>query len=179
MCESCSASLRFSRPALDADAKVTQTTVSDPLGRARQVSFHASGYPASDTQAAGSALAQTWSYERQADGLLSASVDPLGRRTEYTYDSQGNKTRVTYLAGSASALSEAMSWTSDFNQLVSYTDPLNHQSTYTYDALGRLTALKDPLNHVTQFDYNDAGQVVRITDALNQSTQFGYDAYDL
>jgi YD repeat-containing protein len=37
-----------------------------------------------------------------------------------------------------------------------------------------VTAITDPLSHQTTFTYNNAGQPLTVTDALNKTTTFGY-----
>jgi RHS repeat-associated protein len=66
-----------------------------------------------------------------------------------------------------------------FNQITSITDPLNHTTTFAYDALGRLTAITDPLSHRITFTYNVAGQPVSITNAANETVTLDYILGDL
>jgi RHS repeat-associated protein len=164
----------------DGNGKITRTEVTDPLGYVERMDFNGDGYITARTQALGTALQQTISYEYQSGtNLLLASVDNLSRRTEYTYDTLGNVTSVTRLAGTGDAVTENMTWTSDFSQLASYRDGLNHETVFTYDVGGHLIRVQDPLNHATRFEYNAADQIVRVYDPRDQLTVFDYQIYDL
>ena len=70
-------------------------------------------------------------------------------------------------------------WTTDFNQPATVTDALGHTTSFTYDALGRLTEARDPLGNLTRFEHNASGQVTRILDPRGQATDLGYDLFDL
>src|ERR1044072_7579661 len=86
--------------ALDANGKITQTTVTGPRGNVRRVTFSPLGYTLTDTLAGGKPEQQTTTYELQSGTNLGSSViDPLGRRTTFTYDALGNVTSITRLAG--------------------------------------------------------------------------------
>ncbi|HEU4391747.1 MAG TPA: DUF6531 domain-containing protein, partial [Blastocatellia bacterium] len=163
---------------LDGSGKITQTTVIDPRGNTRTVTFNSSGYKLTDTRGCCGGLAHT--IERQAGTSLPLSVtDPLGRRTDYNYDSMGNVTSITRMAGTPEAVSMTLTYEPVFNQVATVTDPLNHTSTYQYDVMGNLTTVTDPLNHSTTFGYNAAGQIVSVIDTLNHTTQFAYEGADL
>jgi len=154
--------------------------VTDPRNLVRRVTFHQSGYPLSDTEAHGTALASTTVYSRPtADGQLAAVTDSAGRRTDYSYDARGNLTSRTRLAGMAQAVTERMSYEPTWNQLASHTSPLGQTTSYGYDSLGRLTSITRPLGRITRLTYNSAGQVLSITNPLGKKMQFEYSAGDL
>ncbi|WP_194714289.1 RHS repeat-associated core domain-containing protein [Noviherbaspirillum soli] len=164
----------------DAAGRISSTDVTDPRGLVRRVTFHQSGYPLSDTEAHGTALASTAVYSRPtADGQLAAMTDSAGRRTDYSYDAKGNLTSRTRLASTAQAATERMSYEPTWNQLASHTSPLGQTTTYTYDNLGQLTSITRPLGRITRFTYNSAGQVLSITNPLGKKMQFEYSAGDL
>ena len=164
---------------LDANQQVTATTVTDPNGNKEYVAFDPfSKYPLTDTWAYGTSLAQTLSYTRQASGLIDSVTDARGRKTTYSYDSLGNVTRITRLADTAQATTYQFSYTPDYNQIASITDPLNHTTTFTYTN-GCLSQIVDPLGHATTYLCNTAGQPTAIEDALGHLTTLGYQGYDL
>jgi YD repeat-containing protein len=67
---------------VDGQGKVTQTDVTDPKGNVRRVTFNANGYALTDTQAYGTAIAQTTTYTRDAtSNLVTAMTDALERQT--------------------------------------------------------------------------------------------------
>jgi RHS repeat-associated protein len=163
----------------DGSGNVTQTDVTDPRGNVRRTTFHSSGYAATIIHAYGTPQAQTITYVRDTSGLPLSVTDALGRKTTYTYDAKGNILTITRLADTSEAVTETFMYTSDYNQIATQTDGLNHTTTFNYDTLGRLTAITNPLTQQVTFTYNPAGQPVTITDALNHTTTFGYDLGDL
>ena len=165
---------------LDTNGKVTRTDVTRPRNLVRRIDFDVKGYMAQQTEAFGTAKAQTWTYTRQAGtNFLMSETDPLGRRTDYTYDANGNRLTKTSIAGTSNALTETWTYTPTFNQVATAKNGLNHTTTFTYDTLGRLTEAKDPLNNKTTFTYNSAGQLLTIKDPRNKITTLTYDLYDL
>jgi RHS repeat-associated protein len=158
---------------------VTSVTVTDPNGHNENVTFDSvSGYPATDTFAYGTALAETTTYAREASGLIDSETDALGRKTTYSYDTLGNITSVTRLAGTSNAVATQFTYTSDYNQLASVTDPLGHVTQFGYTS-GCLTQVTDPLGHITALACNAAGQPRAVTDALGDKVSFGYNGFDL
>lgn len=161
-----------------ADNGVTGTLVTEPDGSQRRIVFAATGfYPQSETLAYGTPLAQTYLYERNAYGQLTATVDPLGRRTETLYNTDGLVARVTALASTAQSRAVEMTYNGD-GDLATVTDPLNRTTMFDYTARC-LASVTDPLNRSATFACNAAGQLTRITDPLNRTTVMAYDGYDL
>ncbi|WP_426700906.1 RHS repeat-associated core domain-containing protein [Rhodanobacter sp. Col0626] len=155
-----------------------ETDVTDPLGHVRKVLFDpVSGYPSSDTSAAGTSLAQTTTYVREASGLMDSTIDPLGRKTTFTYDSNGNPLTVTKLAGTADAVSQSFTWTGD-SQIVSVTDELSRTTRFSYSN-DCLTGVTDALNQTFTAQCNEQGQTTLITDPLEHQTELGYVGNDL
>jgi RHS repeat-associated protein len=163
---------------LDGNGKITETDVTDPRGNHRVLTFNSSGYRLTDTR--GCSCGGTVAYERQAGtDFVTARIDALKRRTEYTYDSMGNPTSLTRMAGTSEAVTTTCAYEQVFNQIVSITDPLNHTTSYTYDASGNRVSVTDPLNHQVTATYDAAGRPISVTDAVGNTTQFGYDGGDL
>src|SRR6266850_1894983 len=165
---------------VDGQGKVTQTDVTDPKGNVRRVTFNANGYALTDTQAYGTAIAQTTTYTRDAtSNLVNTMTDALGRQTAFTYNSQGQMLTVTRLAGTGNAVTTTVTYEPTFNQVASITDPLSHPTTFDYDALGNLTTITDALTHQTTLTYNAQGQPATIRDALTNTTTLDYYDGDL
>ncbi|CAJ9217221.1 RHS repeat-associated core domain protein [Burkholderia pseudomallei] len=155
------------------------TTVTDPNGNQEQVVFDpVSGYPSSDTHAYGTSLAQTTTYQREPSGLVDSQTDALGRTTAYTYDALGNVLSVTRLSGTSNAVTTRFTYTSDYNDIASVTDPLGHTTSLSYTN-GCLTQVTDALGHNTTVQCNSAGQPTAMQDALGNTTQLAYQGYDL
>ncbi|GGA37703.1 RHS repeat-associated core domain-containing protein [Dyella nitratireducens] len=163
----------------DGNNNVTATTVTNPNGSEEQVAFDPiSGYPSSDTQAYGTSLAQMTTYQRESSGLLDSETDALGRTTAYAYDELGNVTSITRLSGTSNAVTTQFTYTNDYNQLASVTDPLGHTVNFSYTN-GCLTQVTDPLGHGATTQCNSAGQPTATRDALGNTVTFAYQGYDL
>ena len=86
-----------------------------------------------------------------------ASVANHAGATSYAYaDASGNRT-VTV----TNALSEASTYTFliTSERLTKYKDPLNNETTYTYDGTGRLTRITRPEGNYTNYTYDARGNV--------------------
>ncbi|WP_229771373.1 RHS repeat-associated core domain-containing protein [Burkholderia pseudomallei] len=165
--------------ATDSNNNVTATTVTDPNGNLEKVAFDSvSGYPSSDTRAYGTSLAQTTTFNREPSGLVDSVTDALNRTTTYTHDALGNVTSITRLSGTSNAVTTSFTYTSDYNQLASVTDPLGHATHFSYTN-GCLTQVTDALGHSTTIQCNEAGQPLTVQDALGNSVTFAYQGYDL
>ncbi|WP_080485695.1 MULTISPECIES: RHS repeat-associated core domain-containing protein [Burkholderia cepacia complex] len=155
------------------------TTVTDTNGNQEQVVFDpVSGYPSSDTLAYGTSLAQTTTYKREASGLVDSETDALGRTKAYTYDALGNVLSVTRLSGTSNAVTTRFTYTSDYSEIASETDPLGHTTNFGYTN-GCLTQMTDALGHSTTIQCNAAGQRTSVQDALGNTTTYTYRGYDL
>jgi RHS repeat-associated protein len=164
----------------DGSGNITQTDITDPMGHVERLSFNATHRIVSDTEAYATSLARTTTIERQAGtDFVTATVDGLNRRTAYTYDSAGHLLTVTRLAGTSDAVTTTYTYESQFGDLASVTDPLNHTLTLGYDSLGRLISVTDPLTHSTTMTRNASGQLVSVTNALQHTWQFAYSGGDL
>ncbi|QAU24389.1 DUF2778 domain-containing protein [Dyella sp. M7H15-1] len=163
----------------DSNNVVTATTVTDPNGNQEQVAFDpVSSYPSSITEAYGTSLAQTATFNRESSGLLDSQTDALGRTTAYAHDALGNVTRITRLSGTSNAVTTRFTYTNDYNQLASVTDPLGHTTTFSYTH-GCLTGRTDALGHSTTIQCNAAGQPTTVQDALGHTVSLTYRGYDL
>jgi RHS repeat-associated protein len=171
-----------------ANGKSTQTDVTDPRGFVRRVTFNADGYTLTDTRAYGQPDAQTTSWDRpNTNNFIKTATDSLNAQTVYARDALGNVTAVTRCLpnqspctdGSPGALTTRYTYEPHFQQLATVIDPLQHTTTYGFDAAGNLTSVTDPLQHQSTFAYNAAGQLTSTTDGLQHSTTFGYTGGDL
>lgn len=166
--------------ALDTSGKVTKTTITDPNGNVRIMSFNANGYSTGGTWGFGKPEAQTFSYDRdQASNLLLSSTDALGRKTSYTYDVKGNMTSRTLLSGTAQALTSTFTYDPTFNRLSTFTDPLGHTLSYLYDPVGNRIGVTDALNRSSTYTFNHVGQRLTSTDPLGHTTSYQYLGADL
>lgn len=161
---------------------VSKTNLTDPNGNVRSVLFNGDGYPTSDTQAAGTPVAQTTTYVRGAGGnpnLVRSFTDALNRTTAYTYDALGNVTTVTYLSGTAKAVTWKFTYEPSFQQLLTIENPLGLVTSFAYDGAVRLSQMIDPLGHRRTFVYDDEARLKSVTDPLGNTTGFTYAGPDL
>jgi RHS repeat-associated protein len=161
---------------LDGSGNVTQTSVTDPRGYVREVTFSGAGYPTGDTSAVGEPTEQHTAFTRDsATNRLLSSTDALGRTTSYQYDSVGDVTQVTRLAGTPSAVTTSFTYEPSYFQLASTTDGLGHTTTLGYDSKGELTSVRDATGRTTTMGYANAdGLPTSITNPAGQTTALTY-----
>jgi RHS repeat-associated protein len=136
-------------------------------------------------------------YESNPQGLITKRTFADGTSQTYTYDAHGNlltassfdstgtltgTTTLTY-----NAANELLSVTYPNGQFLhlSYVNGLRSQSidqdgftiSYSYDALGRLSALKDGAGSlIVQYSYDNLGRLVKKVNGNGTSTTYAYDA---
>lgn len=155
--------------------KVESTTVTEPLGSKRKVTFSSEGLPTSETRGLENAIEQKSTFEREkGTGFLLSSTDARSRKTAYEYDSYGNPISITRLAGTGSAQTYKYAYEPGTTQLTKETDPLGHSTTYEYNSKGERTATTDALGHTTHYEYNGDGQPTVITNPLGKKTTIAY-----
>ena len=164
----------------DSNGHVTQTDVTQPGGAVRRVTFNTDGALTSDTDAQGSTLSRTTTYQRGTDNRIDSVTDPFGRRTDVHYDSSGRPTYLTRLAGTADAADGPVTTYEDiFDLPVKVTDQFGKSTTFDYDGDGNLRTVTDPLDHVTHYAYNGDGQVATVADPANKVWHYDYRLGDL
>jgi RHS repeat-associated protein len=173
---------------LDGNGKVTQTDVTDPRGTVKRTTFNpTTGYTTSVTRAVGKPEQQVTTYNRlagtnQKDNVIDALVvGGTNRKTSYTYDAKGNMLTVTRNAQDANPanhVTTTYTYEPVFNQVATITDPLNHTTSFFYDAFGNLERIRDANNNETTYLYNPQGQPISVTTPAG-TTQLVYDFGDL
>lgn len=153
------------------------TLVTHPDGSQRRVWFDGGIYPATDTLAYGTQIAQTYTFERDTDGRMIARIDPLGRRTEYAYDGGGELIGVTGLANTPVEVTARASYNSS-GDITSLTDTLERTTSFGYE-LGCLSRVTQPSGHELAFTCTGAGQIESVTNALSSTTVMYYAGGDL
>jgi RHS repeat-associated protein len=164
---------------LKESGKVEATTITDPLGNQRKVVFNSEGRAVSETEAPGTELARTTTFERQPEtGLLLSETDPLGHKTAFEYDSSGNVKEVTKLAGTEDAAATKFAYLPGTSHPTEVTDPLGHATKFEYGTKAELLKKTDALGHETTFKYNGDGQLISITNPTGGETKLGYSNGD-
>lgn len=149
---------------------VTQTIMTDPLGRKMSKRFNANGYVIEQRDA----LGQVSKIDRNLNNNLSNStVGSCGCAEESRrFDERGNKTEITDQQGNTTRYE----YEPTFNKVTKVTDKLNRQTLFGYDANGNLTSITDAIGRTASMSYDQYGRVANSTDALNQTEIYEYDA---
>jgi RHS repeat-associated protein len=164
---------------LGSGGRITETDVTDPLGRVRKATFDASGRLLSDTQAAGRPEQTTVTLTRDASERVTDVADNIGRHTSLSYDALGNLTGITLLPGTSGARTTMLTYEPRYSRVTRVTDALLHTTTFAYDAHGNLTQVTDPIGNATTIAPGRDGRPTSVTDALGHSATFTYDLGDL
>jgi YD repeat-containing protein len=118
------------------------------------------------------ALGNTWSYTYDAAGRLDTRTDPKSQITDYGYNNRNDLTSIDYPTGTTD-VSFQYDAVHNRTQMVDATGT----TTYTPDALNRLSSVTFPGSRTVSYGYDNAGRRTSITypGGSNQVT-YGYDA---
>ncbi|MCB1766879.1 MAG: RHS repeat protein, partial [Candidatus Competibacteraceae bacterium] len=179
-----------------------QQTVVNPLGEYTVMQYDLDGHLTQvEQRAANDSVLETLEYTRDALGrVLTATrrrADNNPLTTTYTYNELGKVAsirdpkqittsleydeigRLTQTRRDIATVAIAYDETSVLpNYRVIVTDPNNHDTVYTYDALDRLISKTDPLGNIWRYEYDGNGNLRYYRDADNQATEFVYDKLD-
>ena len=177
--------------AVDGSNDVTQTTVTDPNGNTRRVSFapqpasadgyfHAAPNASSDTRAVGKPEQQTTrTVTDPSTNLVTSVTDSLNGQTSFTYDSRGAVLSATQLAGTPDAVTTSVAYEPSFSQPISSTDGLGHTTSFSHDVHGNLTSVTDAAGNMAKYSYDSQGRLVSKTDPAGNTWNFAYSGADL
>ena len=123
--------------------------------------------------------AGTTSYTYDARGLVTQKTDARGVVSDYTYDAAGRLLTVAYPSSSADNITyEYDQGTNGKGRLTKITEGFGTTS-FTYDALGRLTQEVRTINGVsytTAYTYNSGFDVMQVTYPSGRTVQVDRDA---
>lgn len=114
----------------------------------------------------------TWSYQRNAQGDITAVTDPDGQITRYFYDSQGRLLTIRFPDQSG----HRYVWNA-LGQLLEETLPDGAQRTFSYNALGRRITRQDEHGAVTGYEWDAVGRLTRTTRPSGARRAYRYNAY--
>ena len=134
------------------------TKITDPMLVATEYSYSGAGKLSSVTEAVGTPLERTTSYDYNGNGFLTETVYP--------------KTDEESAAPTTSALYGAN------GQILSSTDLLGNITTYKYDNHGNLVLVSAPEGNVTTYAYDELNRLSSVTDADGVETSYEYNAMD-
>jgi RHS repeat-associated protein len=144
---------------------------------------------------------KVWTSAYDLANRLASSTTPLGNKTTYFYDANGRQTKIVEPRGNVvGANPDDYATVSTYDRagrLLTSTDPLGNQTSYSYDAVGNKLSATDAASRTTSYTYDPvnrlasviaadltttsytfdlAGNLTGRTDANNHTTTYAYDA---
>ncbi|HLP23157.1 MAG TPA: DUF6531 domain-containing protein [Microbacteriaceae bacterium] len=182
---------RFTLTYAAADPDVHQfvplTRITDASGQVVQVGNDSQGRITSFTLPDG----RVWRLVYDGAGNLVRITDAANRSRTFTYDgahrilTMTDAAGVTYLRNAYDASGRVTSQWDAENSLrtfdyqanqTAYTDQLGRQTTYGFDALGRITQIVDPAGRTQRWTFDSANNVTQYVDGSGRITRYTYDA---
>lgn len=122
-------------------------------------------------------ITTTKSYD--SSGNLVKVIDPRGNYTMYGYSSRYSHAYLTSQAQTLNpentVITSSFSYNFSMGTRLSSVDPNGHNTSYTYDLLGRITSTTFPTGDYARYKYNDQANYVNITNENGWMTQQSYD----
>jgi RHS repeat-associated protein len=153
-----------------------ETTVTQPNGAVTVEDFNAANVPTTITDASGTAIAATTTYEYNPYNLLIAVTDPDKHTTKYGYDAAGDRTSET------NPDEDKTEWTYDKqHEVLTSTAPDGEITTIKRGAHERPETIARPApgeqTQTTSYTYDSRGDLESVTDPLEHTWKYEYDAY--
>jgi RHS repeat-associated protein len=144
----------FNEPSsFDRDPTGNLTTATDTLGRTTSMSYDKNGRQTTITDAGKNSTRFTY----DAAGNKTSATTATGGKTTWTYDDDGFMVAMTEPRGN-----------------VAGADKERFTTHYEYDLAGNLTKVIDPLDHVTSYTYDANNRQIAETDAKGNTTHYSY-----
>ncbi|HEB56777.1 MAG TPA: RHS repeat protein, partial [Gammaproteobacteria bacterium] len=118
---------------------------------------------------------ETWS----PDGTLAMTVDGKNVTTDYSYDNLRRLAQINQdMGGTSPQTANAITILNyDIQDNLTYVkNPVNGETTYTYDDLGNQLTRSSDDTGLTVYEYDDAGNIISMIDANGETTLYTYDA---
>ena len=142
------------------------------------------------------AMGHVTEYSYSLGGKLTSVIDALGNRTEYGYDKvgrlitvyrhEGDKELISGVESANTSLKEPIDAVSIprvtrykrdlMGNIVSVTNALGYEETFSYDLLGRVTGKKDREGYNTAYSYTEAGDIKSIIYNDGKSVEYTYNS---
>ncbi|UUU25524.1 LamG-like jellyroll fold domain-containing protein [Streptomyces sp. DSM 40750] len=156
-----------------------QTASRTPAGRITSAIYNPAAEVTSVSDSAG-----TTRYGYDGLGRQTELVDATDRKTSTTYNALGAVTATTdYGAGSTALRTVGQEYDADGNRTAVVSAEKQTRTTYTYDALGRMTKQVEPVTSTksitTAFGYDAAGNRTRLTDGRTNATIYTFNSWGL
>ncbi|HYO53043.1 RHS repeat-associated core domain-containing protein [Archangium sp.] len=158
--------LRQQGLAVERETETGQLVVQEAAGGQTRVAFHPDGLPARLESPSG----DTFGFEHDEQGRLSALHYPHGERLELEHDSQGNLTALR-----RPGLPPHTFEYDEQQRLLSVTYPDGSRMRFAYHAQGPLERVEDRLGATTHQERDEAGRLRARVDALGRRTVYEAD----
>ncbi|MCC6510565.1 MAG: RHS repeat-associated core domain-containing protein, partial [Pirellulaceae bacterium] len=160
------------------DSNGNQVSFADPLGLSLTIAHDRSGKP---TTFSGAGTVDSVRVNRF--GFVDTQHDRSGLVTTHVFDNIGQVVQSIQNIGGSTEYQTSYQYDAS-GRLVQMTDPDGGVTRYTYDLLGNMIAQTSPLNQVTKYVYDARGKQLEIiypdntssTDSDNPRRRFEYDA---
>ncbi|MDK9717722.1 MAG: DUF6531 domain-containing protein, partial [Trichlorobacter sp.] len=161
------------------------TTVTHPDTGQWNYSYNSNGLLASKTDPESNLT----SYSYDSNNRLSIATDPNSRTLSYTHapTAPAGKVPDSYPIAVVAAkpltytAKDGNGWSYSYEALteniLSKTDPLGNNTSYTYDTQGNLLTKTEPGIGTTTYTYDSKGNILTVKDPLNQTTSFTYNSF--
>jgi RHS repeat-associated protein len=154
----------------------SETKITEPTGAVTVEHFNVADVPTSVTQASGTSIAATTTYEYDPFYNLIGVTDPNGHKTIYSYDAAGNRVSET------DALGHTTERTYDAtHDVLTTTTPDGEKTTITRNSHGNPEKIERPApggkTQTTTYKYDSHQDIESMTDPLEHTTTYEYDIY--
>ncbi|EYF08101.1 DUF6531 domain-containing protein [Chondromyces apiculatus] len=146
------------------DARGNCTKSTGPDGATVQVEYDARNVPIRAVNPCG----EEWQWVYDAQGQLVERIDPLGETTRYEYD-KGMVVTITEASGVTTAEYD------DSRNLRRVQGPSEAETSYVYDALGRMVVKRSPARVAERLHYDACGRLVTVEQPDGNVWRLAYD----
>jgi YD repeat-containing protein len=124
-------------------------------------------------------LERTWKYEYDSAGDKIAETDPEGDKRTWGYNEDSQETSTVSPRGHVSGAKESEFTTTTERDAqgrpIKVTDPLGHETKYTYDGDGNVETVTDPEGHKTTYTYDADNERTKVEEPNKTITETEYD----
>ncbi|MBG0825834.1 RHS repeat-associated core domain-containing protein [Planomonospora sp. ID91781] len=145
------------------------TAITGPDGKSERYAYNADGQLLTVIDADGATTRYTYDA---ATGERTSRTLPGGATTRYTYDTAGREKTATTPDGSTITRTYTAR---GLLKSIDYSDPATTDVTFTYDALGHLTAMTDGTG-TTRYTYDALGRRIASVNGAGAEVGYHYDA---
>jgi RHS repeat-associated protein len=149
------------------DARGRLASVTDPNGRVTTYDYNAAGDLTTVVDAARHTTTNTYDASNRLTGV--AYSDGTTPGATFRYDAAGRRTGITDSTGTSTFTYDAL------GRLTQHIDGAARTIGYAYDAGSRMTSITYASGRAVTRTFDDAGRLTRVTDWLGNATAFDYD----